>query len=80
MDNNIKKVTIKIDCINCGKEQKIKITQEQYKELLQPRGVRRSIQEILPNLKPELREMFISQIYPECWNKLFKEHENDFDE
>lgn len=74
------KITMKIDCIDCGKEQKIEITQEQYKELLQPRGVRRSIQEILPNLKPELREMFISQICPECWNKLFKAHENDFDE
>lgn len=30
-----------------------------------------SIQDIIPNVSPAYREMFISGICPECWDKMF---------
>ena len=39
----------------------------------------RNIQDILPNLEPEYREIFISGICPECWNNMFG-GEDDEDE
>ena len=33
------------------------------------------IQRALPELTAEEREMLISRICPECWNKMFKEDE-----
>lgn len=55
-------------CIYCGKRVEIQVTEEQAKELAAPQ--RRHIQDILPNLEPGIREMFISGLCEYCYDYL----------
>ena len=66
MANNT--ITVSIKCSICGKKHDIEITKEQYEDY---RHSNKLIQEIFPDMKPEIRELFISQVCPDCWNKLF---------
>ena len=63
---------VSIKCNECGKEYKFDITKEQYNKYINGEGL---IQNIFPEISGELREMFISRICPECWNKIFSEYE-----
>ena len=65
-------MTASIKCKECGKEYKFDITEEQYNKYISGEGL---IQDIFPEISSELREMFISRICPDCWNKIFKEYE-----
>lgn len=65
-------MTVSIKCKECGKEYKFDITEEQYNKYISGEGL---IQDIFPEISSELREMFISRICPDCWNKIFKEYE-----
>jgi len=40
----------------------------------------KKIQDILPNLEPEYREMFISGMCPKCWDKMIGDDEEEEDE
>lgn len=55
-------------CIYCGRNTEISVTDEQAKELASPQ--RRHIQDILPDLAPEIREMFISGLCSSCYDYL----------
>lgn len=39
----------------------------------------RDIQDIFPDMDPSYREMFISNICPECWDKMFSDEEGTDD-
>jgi hypothetical protein len=58
-------------CVSCGRNVSIELTQKEFEALQQPN--RGKIQDILPNHTPEEREMFVSGICIDCWNKMFGE-------
>ena len=63
-------MTIFKECVQCGKVHKIEnITPLQFDELRSEN--RRNIQVILPHIKEELRELFISGVCGDCWNEMF---------
>ena len=62
-------VNLQVTCCICNKVHTLKVTQESAIEYLSPnRGL---IQNIFPYLKPEERELLISNVCPVCWNDLF---------
>ena len=63
-------VTVDIKCVSCGEVYHVHITPEQYHKICERKEC---IQDILPDVEPGIRELFISGICPECWNNLFKE-------
>ena len=65
-------MTVSIKCKECGKEYKFDITKEQYNKYISGEYL---ITDIFPEISSELREMFISRICPDCWNKIFSEYE-----
>ena len=71
------KVKINVPCGFCNTNYEIEMTQAQLDELMSPH--RRYIQDIIPELAPEMRELFISGMCPKCWDKLFS-FENEEEE
>ena len=69
------KVKINVPCCFCNTNYEIEMTQAQLNELLSPH--RRHIQDIIPELAPEKRELFISGMCPKCWDKLFSFEDKD---
>lgn len=61
-----------IACLKCGAEHVFDVTKEQKKEL---DSGEKLIQDILPNLKPAEREMFISGTCGDCWNEIFSNND-----
>lgn len=61
---------IKTQCPNCGKVHIFKVSDEQYRKYINGESY---IQNIFSELTPGEREMLITGICPECWNKIFKE-------
>lgn len=61
---------IKAKCPNCGYEHSFEVSEEQYVKYMENSDF---IQNIFPKIAPEYREMLISGICPDCWNKLFGE-------
>ena len=49
----------------------IEVTAEQAMQLEMPRSERPMIQDILPDHPKEIRELFISGICPDCWDRIF---------
>ena len=64
-----KKINVNVPCGFCHAEFPIQMTESQFNELMSPH--RRHIQDIMPELAPEMRELFISGMCPKCWDKLF---------
>jgi len=64
---------VKITCVMCQTDHFIQMTQEQFDELNSPN--RRHIQNIFPEMNPSVREIFISQVCPTCFDKMFDEME-----
>ena len=62
--------SVVIDCIKCGDTYVFNGVNEAEVE-----NRSRPIQDILSNMDPSYREMFISGICPKCWNKMFGEDE-----
>ena len=58
------------ECHICHKEVVIPMTAIQY-FVYQDRN-RPTIQELFPDLSPELREVLVSNTCPKCWDKMFK--------
>lgn len=69
-------VKIECKCKDCGKVVPVLVTEQQSMDL--ERGMKK-VQLILPysEYTPEQREMFISGLCNECWNKLFPPEEED---
>lgn len=63
----VKDHMIFVTCPMCGEQIGIPVTEEQFNEYYSPN--RRHIQDIFPELNPEIREMLISGCCPECWDK-----------
>lgn len=68
-------MVIELQCVQCGELYEVEISAEQYQMLTSGQYL---IQEVLPDLDPGIREMFISGICPICWNAMFPE-EDDYD-
>ena len=68
-------MVVSLKCKNCGEVYKVELSAEQYQMLKSGDYL---IQEILPDLDPGIRELFISGICPICWNAMFPE-EDDYD-
>ncbi len=58
---------IKITCTMCRNEKIIPMTAEQYIQLEEGLLKGEHIQDAVPDLDPEWREMFLSGICPDCW-------------
>lgn len=57
-------------CGSCSKTREIKMSMEQHNELDEPNR-ERNIQEIIPHVSNDDRELMISGICGECFEKLF---------
>ena len=64
-----KRINVTVPCSFCHAEYVIEMTMAQFNELQSPH--RRHIQDIIPELAPEMRELFISGMCTKCWDKLF---------
>lgn len=62
-------------CSFCGKSYEIAVNAKDWAEFNSPN--RRNIQEVFPYLTPAEREMFISGMCEECWDKMFSFDEED---
>ena len=56
-------------CPSCGKETKLMVTEQQYKDL---NDGKKLIQNIFPDWSPEDRELLITGICSNCWDKMFE--------
>lgn len=60
-------------CPNCGKLQVIEVEDSQYNDWM----AGKNIQIAFPNLTPDQREILMSGICPECWEKIFPEEDEE---
>ena len=60
---------IPLPCKFCGEVQEVELSQEQINELQSPN--RRHVQDIVPELPAEQRELFISGMCGKCWTDTF---------
>ena len=61
------KISVQNVCPKCGKLQTVKVEQSQYHRWM----AGENIQKAMPNLTPNEREVLLSGICPECWEKIF---------
>ena len=61
-------VYVNVKCPQCGKISTLEMTKEQYEQY---KSGDNYIQNIFPNWPPAIREMLITGICPDCWNKMF---------
>jgi hypothetical protein len=60
---------VKIPCIDCPLQLEIPINLENFERWIRKETL---IQEAMPELNVDLREMFLSGICPDCWDATFK--------
>lgn len=58
-----------LPCKFCGEVQEVELSLEQMRELQTPN--RRNVQDIVPELPAEQRELFISGMCEKCWTQTF---------
>ena len=71
MENSAKKPSgdsYKVKCIKCHEITTIMLTPDQHKEYMKGE---KNIQEIVPNLEPDIRELLISGMCGTCFDKIF---------
>jgi len=68
---NKNEISYNANCKFCNKNVVIKLTSEQYKNLGKYNRGEGNIQDLLPDLSEDDREMFVSGMCPECWDKTF---------
>jgi len=61
-------VYVNVKCPQCGKISTLEMTKEQYEQY---KSGDNYIQNIFPNWSPAIREMLITGICPDCWDKMF---------
>lgn len=64
-----------VKCECCNREVAIPVTGEVFERIKNRRNTGELIQDIVPELDPALREMFISSICPQCFEPLVVEDE-----
>ena len=62
-------IAITVQCRECKKNFVISVVKNDYEDWRQ--GL--LIQKAFPYLSAEIRELLISKICPECWDKMFKD-------
>ena len=68
---------VKVRCAQCGAEHSFKCNR-QIGELFETGQYRAyCIQDIIPQVSPDIREMFISGMCGKCWDKMFEGFEDD---
>lgn len=76
------KITINAQCIQCGAIKKIEVDEENYISWLKNEG---NIQDLLPELSADERELLISSICGSCFDNIFakddcdEEYNSDFE-
>lgn len=60
-------IVIKVSCVQCGKEFEIKVELKDWYDY----NHGKLVQNAFPYLTPDERELFLSGICGECWNKMF---------
>lgn len=78
MTTKERNVTLMVKCTICNTNYKLKVAEEDYIEYTRPN--RRHIQDIFPYLTPSERELLISHTCEECWNKMFGDEEDVFED
>ena len=73
---NKNEISYNVNCKFCNKNVVIKLTSEQYKNLGRYNRGEGHIQDLLPELSADDREMFVSGMCPECWDKTFSGEED----
>ena len=69
---------IKITCTCCRQPVEIPGVDADKLEAIQAdRSIGMSIQDIIPDVSPDYREMFISGICPTCWDNMFGSDEEE---
>jgi len=66
-------MTLERNCIFCGKHKEIKVNAADYTDWTNGK----LIQKAMPYLRPADREMLISGICPDCWDKMFSPKEDE---
>lgn len=69
--SEMKQLVLQIKCIECGSVHRLNVSKQGY-EMWQDGAL---IQGALPELSPSERELLISQICCDCFDKLTKESE-----
>lgn len=64
-------------CLWCNKPSSLKMTEEQYARYEARKMHGGHIQDVLPEMSPDQREMLISGSHPECFDRMFAEDEED---
>lgn len=59
-------------CTACGSKHEVELTDEEFFAWMRADH----IQDALPDTAPEVREILISGVGPECWKKLFGAEED----
>lgn len=70
-------IYVSVKCIHCGKEYKILMSKDQYTRIINRYQIGEHIQDILPEVSADIRELFISQICPICWDNMFKGNDEE---
>ena len=68
----------KVSCVSCKKTYTLKVNIEDYFLFDSPN--RPHIQDIFPYLTPAERELLLSGMCEECWNKMFTIEDEDLEE
>lgn len=71
-------MTVKCKC--CNREVAIPVIDKVFERIKNRRSTGESIQSIVPELDPALREMFISGICPQCFETLVEDEEGGSEE
>ena len=58
-------------CPMCGEIQMVVMTKDQYKRYLDWEDRKGCIQDLLPDLTADEREILMTGTCPDCWNKMF---------
>lgn len=66
------KCSVSMYCCNCSEKFELTgFSSEQNERLYRRDETREKIQDIIPEVPAEWRELFISRICPDCWKKMF---------
>jgi hypothetical protein len=64
-------------CIQCGKTHSVELDDEQYAGYLRWKNREGHIQDLIPRLNADNREMLMTGTDPICWEILFPPEEDD---
>lgn len=65
---NNDKITLSVPCVQCGAVHKLRVHLDDYESW---KNGEKLVQEAFPYLSADKRELLISGICPECWDRMF---------